>query len=259
MGPRRLGRLAGAVVAGHVIECGAQATGGNYSFFTEVEGMARVGFPWAEVSTDGSSVIGKHDGTGGEVSIGTVTSQLLYEIAAPVPGPRRAARFDTIQLDQVARDRVRISGAQGEPPATTFKVAINEIGGYRKDLSVALTGLDIEAKARLVRMRSGSRARTRRRLRQRDDPSSPNRQGRSPHQRRGRGDVATDAEGPRRAQGRASVANAVVEIALATVPGFFNIGGMPRAGGAFGIYCPALVGADLVAQYVTILGESTTP
>ena len=75
--------LAGGVVAGHVIECGTQATGGNYSFFTEVPGMSRTGFPWAEVAADGSSVIGKHDGTGGEVSIGTVTSQLLYEIGGP--------------------------------------------------------------------------------------------------------------------------------------------------------------------------------
>ncbi|HKA13518.1 MAG TPA: acyclic terpene utilization AtuA family protein, partial [Myxococcota bacterium] len=75
--------LAGAVAAGHVIECGTQATGGNYSFFTEVAGMARTGFPWAEIAADGSSVIGKHDGTGGEVSVGTVTSQLLYEIGGP--------------------------------------------------------------------------------------------------------------------------------------------------------------------------------
>ena len=80
--------LAGAVVAGHVIECGAQATGGNYSFFTELHGMERAGFPWAEIAGDGSSVIGKHDGTGGAVDIGTVTAQLLYEITgARYPGP----------------------------------------------------------------------------------------------------------------------------------------------------------------------------
>ena len=98
--------LAGAVVAGHVVECGAQATGGNYSFFTEVPGMTRVGFPWVEVAADGSCVIGKHDGTGGEVSIGTVTSQLLYEIGGPsYLGPDVSARFDTIQLEQIARDR----------------------------------------------------------------------------------------------------------------------------------------------------------
>ena len=143
--------LAGAVVAGHVIECSAQATGGNYSFFTEVPGMERLGFPWAEVAADGSSVIGKHDGTGGQVSIGTVTSQLLYEIAGPrYLGPDVTARFDTIRLDEIAPDRVRISGIAGEPPPPTLKVAMNELGGYRNDLAVALTGLDVDAKAAVV-------------------------------------------------------------------------------------------------------------
>jgi hypothetical protein len=95
--------LAGAVVAGHVIECGTQATGGNYSFFTEVPGLTRPGFPWAEIAADGSTVIGKHDQTGGEVSVGTVTSQLLYEIGSPAYlGPDVTARFDTIQLEQAA-------------------------------------------------------------------------------------------------------------------------------------------------------------
>src|SRR4029079_235517 len=75
--------LAGAVAAGHVIECGTQATGGNYSFFTEAQGMERTGVPRAEIAQHRSSVSGKHDGTGGEVSIGTVTSQLLYEIGGP--------------------------------------------------------------------------------------------------------------------------------------------------------------------------------
>ncbi len=109
--------LAGAVVAGHVIECGAQVTGGNYSFFREVPGMEHVGFPWVEVFEDGSCVVGKHDGTGGEVSIGTVTSQLLYEIASPAYyGPDVTARFDSIALEQVEKDRVRISGVRGEAP-----------------------------------------------------------------------------------------------------------------------------------------------
>src|SRR5271156_140102 len=149
--PDNFNALAGGVIAGHVVECGAQVTGGNYSFFTEVPGMERVGFPWVEVADDGSSVVGKHDGTGGEVSIGTVTSQLLYEIGSPsYLGPDVTARFDTIRLEQVARDRVRISGVKGEAPPSTLKVAMNEIGGYRKDLSVALTGLDIDEKALLV-------------------------------------------------------------------------------------------------------------
>jgi hypothetical protein len=252
--------LAGGVVAGHVIECGAQVTGGNYSFFTEVQGMERIGFPWVEVAEDGSSIVGKHDGTGGEVSIGTVTSQLLYEIAGPsYLGPDVSARFDTIRLDQVGKDRVRISGTKGEPPPPTLKVAMNEIGGYRKDLNVALTGLDIEKKARLVEeafwvacpFGSDDFDSVSLRLIRTDKP-----------------DPATNEEAvalwrltlkdrDERKVGRA-VADAVVELALSTVPGFFITGSAPSAGSAFGVYRPALVPADLVPQYVTMLdGERT--
>ena len=143
--------LAGAVAAGHVIECGTQATGGNYSFFTEIPGLERAGFPWADIAADGSSVIGKHDGTGGAVTVGTVTSQLLYEIGAPgYLGPDVTARFDTIRLEQEAPDRVRISDTRGEPPPPTLKVSMNRLGGYRSDLAIGLTGLDVDAKAELV-------------------------------------------------------------------------------------------------------------
>jgi hypothetical protein len=99
-----------------VIECGPQATGGNYAFFTEVPGLEHPGFPIAEVAEDGSSVITKHPGTGGEVSIGTVTAQLLYEIAGPeYPNTDVVARFDTLDLAAAGDDRVRISGIRGRP------------------------------------------------------------------------------------------------------------------------------------------------
>ena len=108
--------LAGACVAGHVIECGAQATGGNYAFFTEVPDLRHPGFPLAEIAADGSSVITKHPGTGGELSIGTVTSQLLYEIGSErYLNPDVVARFDTIQLAVDGPDRVRIAPVRGEP------------------------------------------------------------------------------------------------------------------------------------------------
>src|SRR3954447_14894513 len=124
--------LAGAVVAGHVIECGPQATGGNYAFFTEVPGLEHPGFPLAELAEDGSSVITKHPSHGGLVSVGTVTAQLLYEIGGPAYlNPDVTARFDTIQLDEVAPDRVRISGVHGVPPPPTAKVCINYEGGHR--------------------------------------------------------------------------------------------------------------------------------
>jgi len=252
--------LAGAVVAGHVIECGAQVTGGNYSFFTEVSGMARVGFPWVEIAEDGSSVVGKHDGTGGEVSIGTVTSQLLYEIASPTYlGPDVSARFDTIRLDQVATDRVRISGTKGELPPPTLKVAMNEIGGYRKDLNVALTGLDIEAKARLVEDAFWAACPYRR-----EDFDSVS----TKLIRTDKPDPATNEEAvalwritlkdhDERKVGRA-LADAAVEIALATIPGFFNVGGSPSAGSPFGVYRPAVVPAELVPQYIVVLGGERT-
>ncbi|WP_261887281.1 acyclic terpene utilization AtuA family protein, partial [Mycobacterium marinum] len=110
-------QLAGAVVAGHVIECGVQATGGNYAFFTEVPDLTYAGFPLAEVSADGTSVITKHPGTGGLVSPDTVTAQLLYEISgARYANPDVTARMDTIQLSSDGPDRVRISGVIGEAP-----------------------------------------------------------------------------------------------------------------------------------------------
>ncbi|OBI12074.1 MULTISPECIES: acyclic terpene utilization AtuA family protein [unclassified Mycobacterium] len=144
--------LAGAVVAGHVIECGVQATGGNYSFFTEIADLTHAGFPLAEVHADGSSVITKHPGTGGLVSVDTVTAQLLYEITgARYANPDVTARMDTVELSVEGPDRVRISGVRGEPPPPTYKVSLNGIGGFRNSMTFVLTGLDIEAKADLVR------------------------------------------------------------------------------------------------------------
>jgi hypothetical protein len=251
--------LAGAVVAGHVIECSTQATGGNYSFFTEVPGMARVGFPWAEIAADGSSVVGKHDGTGGEVSVGTVTSQLLYEIGGPrYLGPDVTARFDTIQLEQLERDRVRIHGVQGEPPPATLKVCINRHGGFRNDMNVCLTGLDVEAKARLVEeafwqacpFPREAFASVKTRLIRTDKP-----------------DPATNEEAvailrisvkdrDEKKVGRA-FSNAVIELALASIPGFFGVGGGPGDGRPFGVYQPACVPAEAVPQEVVVLGGKT--
>ena len=144
-------RLAGAVAAGHIIECSAQATGGNYSFFREVDWSRPLGFPIAEIADDGSFVITKHPGTGGRVNIGTVTAQLLYEIdGARYFNPDVVARFDTIQLRDEGNDRVRGFGTRGEPAPATLKVAINHAGGFRNAMTVRLAGLDLDDKARLV-------------------------------------------------------------------------------------------------------------
>lgn len=251
--------LAGAVVAGHVIECGTQATGGNYSFFTEVPGMTRVGFPWAEVAADGSCVVGKHDGTGGEVSVGTVTSQLLYEIGGPAYlGPDVTARFDTIELAQVGPDRVRISGTKGEPPPPTLKVAMNELGGYRNDMAVALVGLDIEAKAKLIEdafwvacpYGPDDFASVTTRLVRTDQADPPTNEQAVAALR------ITVKDPDERKVGRA-FSNAMIELGLATIPGFFGLSGGPSAGSPYGVYRPAVVPASLVPQEVVVGGERT--
>ncbi|MBI9089616.1 MAG: DUF1446 domain-containing protein [Desulfobacterium sp.] len=144
-------RLAGAYAAGHIIECGTQATGGNYSFFDEVPSFKNMGFPIAEIHEDGSFVITKHPGTGGLVSVGTVTAQLMYEIREPgYLTPDVTARFDTIRLEQAGKDRVAASNTKGEPPTPFSKMCINNLWGFRNTMTVVLTGLDIEKKAALV-------------------------------------------------------------------------------------------------------------
>jgi len=143
--------LAGAVVAGHIIECGAQATGGNYAFFEEVPGLDKIGFPIAEVHRDGSSVITKHEGTGGLVSVGTVTAQLLYEIGpSQYLNPDVTSMFETISLQQEGPDRVAVSGITGTPPPTDLKVALNYLGGYRNTMTFGIAGLQVKKKAMLL-------------------------------------------------------------------------------------------------------------
>jgi Acyclic terpene utilisation family protein AtuA len=146
-----LDAIAGAVVAGHVIECGAQCCGGNYAFFEEIPGRERIGFPLAEMRSDGSSVITKHPGTGGAVTVGTVTAQLLYEIGGPrYLSPDAVARFDSIELSQDGPDRVRISGVRGEAPPDTLKVTANLDAGWRNAMTLAITGAQVPAKARFA-------------------------------------------------------------------------------------------------------------
>src|SRR5262249_2416369 len=143
-GAEEYDRLAGAVAAGHVLECGAQATGGNYAFFGEhpAERLLRPGFPVAELHEGGSSVLTKPEGPGGVVDVGTVTAQLLYETAgARYAGPDVTTRLDTVRLTQEGPDRVRIEGVRGEAPPPTLKVGLNRLGGFRNEVAFVLTGL----------------------------------------------------------------------------------------------------------------------
>src|SRR3954469_8614764 len=155
--PTSYDELAGAVVAGHVVECGAQATGGNFSGFRQLvkDGMdpcRPLGFPIAEVAADGSSVITKHGGTGGAVTVDTVTAQLVYEIQTTrYLNPDVTVRLDTIALHQDAQDRVAVRGVKGEAPPERLKVCVNELGGWRNQVEFVLTGLDVEEKGDWVR------------------------------------------------------------------------------------------------------------
>ena len=250
-------RLAGAVVAGHVIECGAQATGGNYAFFQEVPGLEHPGFPIAEVYEDGSSVIAKHESHGGLVSVGTVTAQLLYEIGSPrYLNPDVTARFDTIALSEEGPNRVRISGVVGEPPPDTTKVAMNYAGGLRMNFSLKLTGLDVEEKAALAERTIWSAI---------DGGRETFEETYVQLIRTDKEDPATNEEAVAELRfvlkdhdetkfGRA-ISQKIVEMALASYPGF--MGGDFGQARPYGVYWPALVPADLLWQEVVMDGQRT--
>ncbi|MDQ7803142.1 acyclic terpene utilization AtuA family protein [Amycolatopsis sp. A133] len=244
--------LAGAVAAGHVIECGAQATGGNYAFFTE-HALGVPGFPIAEIEADGSSVITKHPGTGGVVNAGTVTAQLLYEITgARYAGPDVTTRFDTLSLTEDGPDRVRISGVRGEAPPPTLKVALNTLGGFRNETTFVLTGLDIEAKAALVReqleasMKDRPPADVRWTLARTDHADAGTEQTASALLH-----VAVKDADPKVA-GRAFT-GAAVELALASYPGF-HVTAPPSDASPYGVYTAAYVDAGEV-PHVAVLPD----
>ncbi len=242
--------LAGAVAAGHIIECGPQATGGNYSFLAEVTDRRYPGFPIAEIAADGSSVITKHDGTGGLVSVGTVTAQLLYEIGPPAYlNPDVTAHFDTVHLRQDGPDRVTLSGTRGSPPPDTLKVALNMLGGYRNTTTMVLTGLDIEEKAahaeKLLFDLLGGADRFGEvdvRLLRFDHPDAPANTEATAHLR------ITVKDQDEAVVGRA-FSNVTQELALGGYAGFHTTS-PPTSASAYGVYWPALVPAAVVTQTV---------
>ncbi|NKQ55453.1 DUF1446 domain-containing protein [Amycolatopsis sp. K13G38] len=245
-------KIAGAMAAGHVIECGPQATGGNYAFFEEVTDRRYPGFPIAEVAADGSSVITKHENTGGLVSVGTVTAQLLYEIGAPAYlGPDAVAHFDTLSLAQEGEHRVRISGARGSSPTDQLKVALNYEGGYRNTMTLVLTGTRIEEKAawaieQLAGLLGGRDrfAEFDAQLLRFDHPDAPTNAEATAHLR------VTVKDPDRRKVGRA-FSNTTMELALGGYPGFHTTT-PPSAESAFGVYWPTLVPAAEVEHRVTL-------
>jgi hypothetical protein len=249
-------QFAGAVAAGHVIECGPQATGGNYSYLHEITDRRYPGFPIAEVARDGSSVITKHEGTGGLVSVGTVTAQLLYEIAEPAYlNPDVVAHFDTITLEQQAPHRVRLSGTRGTPPPPTLKVCMNFLGGYRNTMTLVLTGLDIEEKAAWAQDELfailGGRDQFQEvdvRLLRFDHPDAPSNEQAVAHLR-----ITVKDRDPRAVGRRFS--NATMELALGGYAGFHTTT-PPSAESAYGIYWPTTIPASEVA-HVAVLPDGT--
>ena len=248
--------LAGSLAAGHIIECGAQATGGNYSFFEEVPTFKNLGYPIAEIEEDGSFTITKHPGTGGLVSIGTVTAQLLYEIAAPeYLNPDVIAHFDTLKMQQVGDDRVRVTGCKGSSPPSTHKVCINLAGGYRNGMELIITGLDIEKKAKifteaLFDLLGGKEqfddVAVELHRQEKENPQSNEEAMASLR-------VNVTSKDPNKV-GRIFTAK-VVELGLANYPGFFGKS-PPGSGAPFILYWPALIHSKHVEETVHI-GEQT--
>ncbi len=249
-------RLAGATVAGHVIECGAQATGGNHPFLDELpaEGPPLPGFPLAEIAADGSATITKHAGTGGAVTRNTVTAQLLYEIDAPrYLGPDVVTRFDTIELVDDGADRVTIRGVRGEPPPPQAKVAVNTLGGWRNRSTFVLTGTGLADKE----------ARLRRQLDAVLDLDGLDQvtwqRGRAPDPQAQRNQDATleltlhVAHHEPEAVGRRRFADRIVSLALSSYPGF-TLTGPPNDAEPFGRYLPARVPARALVELV-FLGD----
>jgi hypothetical protein len=243
--------LAGAVVAGHIIECGAQATGGNFSGFRQLirDGMdpaQPLGFPIAEIAADGASVITKHEGTGGAVTVDTVTAQLLYEIqSTSYVNPDVTVALDTIQLEQEAPDRVAVTGVSGTAPPERLKVCVNELGGFRNQIEFVLTGLDVEEKAEWVRAQLAPHLMAREvawSAVSLPPPDASTEEGASTLLRCTVMDPQPDPVG------RAFTGPAV-ELALASYPGF-TMTTPPQQPTPYGVYRPEYVARDAVHQIV---------
>ena len=246
--PNDYDALAGALAAGHVIECGPQATGGNFSGFRTIADLVQPGFPIAEIAADGSSVITKNAGTGGAVTRDTVTAQLLYEIGEPAYlNPDVTTHLDTATLTDLGDDRVEIRGVRGSAPPATTKVAITGVGGWENSVILALTGTDLDAKAALVERSvhryidavDGLDVAIDRIGRAQHDPDSQN---------AGTELLRIAVQGTKETAGRA-FSSRMVELALSSYPGMYSLG-PPQPGSAFGVYWPALLDQALLEHTV---------
>ena len=244
--------LAGALAAGHIIECGCQATGGNYAFFKEVPSFDNLGYPIAEILEDGSFYITKHPETGGLVSKGTVTAQLLYEIGSPAYiNPDVISHFDTLKIEDIEKDRVYVSGCRGSSPPKEHKVCINLSGGFRNGMEVILTGLDIEEKAEVFTNALFNSVGGKRQFDEvsiqlhRTDKENP-----ISNEEAMASLVISVKSMDAELVGRLFSAK-IIELALANIPGFFAQGGVKSSGPVI-VYWPALIDSKHIKEVVHI-------
>ena len=247
--------LAGALAAGHIIECGCQATGGNYAFFKEVPSFDNVGYPIAEIYEDGSFNITKHPGTGGLVSTGTVTAQLLYEISSPAYiNPDVIAHFDTLKIEELEKDKVHISGCRGSSPPKDHKVCINLAGGHRNGMEIILTGMDIEEKAKVFTDTLFNSVGGKDQFDEvfielhRTDKENP-----LSNEEAMASLVISVKSTNQELVGRLFSAK-IIELALANIPGFFAQAS-PRSIGPVIVYWPALIDSKYIKEKVHVDGK----
>ena len=247
--------LAGALAAGHIIECGCQATGGNYAFFKEVLDFDNVDYPIAEIYEDGSFNITKHPGTGGLVSKGTVTAQLLYEISSPAyVNPDVIAHFDTLKIEEVDKDKVHVSGCRGSSPPKDHKVCINLAGGNRNGMEIILTGMDIEDKAKVFTDTLFNSVGGKDQFDEvfielhRTDKENP-----STNEEAMASLVISVKSMNQELVGRLFSAK-IIELALANIPGFFAQTS-PKSSGPVIVYWPALINSKYIKERVHVDGK----
>ena len=252
-------RLASGIVAGHIIECGTQCTGGNFTDWQLVPDHAHIGYPIVEVTADGNFTVTKHPGTGGLVSVHTVSEQLVYEMGAPeYLAPDCVARFDSITLEQEGENRVRVSGVCGEPAPEKLKVSLSVEQGFRAFGRLMVSGPDAIKKAKHVAevfwASAGGRTHYTDTLTQLIgwDSCHPSVTGGAP------GEILLQVAA--RDDDRSKLANdfapQLVPKVLSTVPGitYLSDQGRPRPSGVVG-YWPALIAREKVPVYVEVGGE----
>ncbi|WP_330256163.1 DUF1446 domain-containing protein [Nocardia sp. NBC_00565] len=252
-------KLASAVVAGHIIECGAQATGGNFSYFAEHGDLGLPGMPLADISSDGSAIIGKSVGSGGLVTADTVLAQLFYEVNGHAyQNPDVVTDLTSVRVEGVGPDRVRISGTVGFAPTSTAKLSLTFEGGYRNTMTIGLTGTHLAAKTEWVRRQIEA------------EIGKPETFDECRWSTVGPADIhgnfeeatawliLTVRDRDRKRVDRANFSSRVVSIATSSVPGFYMTT-PPQSERLFGVQWPALIEKKLVHTSVLIDEEPGVP